>query len=295
MSIQERKLSFYFLGMEIKDNDGETVNSFSYDKLETFCNYVATLDSASKVIDIRRANKVVELKTLELYNKQGIKFLKGLILSGKYNHSPDYLSRENGTLRESDKQMYEAFAEKTHFLGSVNAEGVELLFESRQAGAGIGMVVKCLNKIWNSTPGSDGYFYYHPIAVDNLEAAIRNLNRIKIGKIYYDKTYFAADNNALGKMQGLNSLQDDVILTIRAKRSQTISKRSMLDFLRSMAAEDSKISRIRLEGNNETGNTIIDTYLTKKINNVNVELDNKGLVDDHSIFARMEEVFGISE
>ena len=191
--------------------------------------------------------------------------------------------------------MDEAFAEKTHFLGSVHTNGVELLFESRQAGAGIGMVVKCLNKIWGSMTDHDGYFYYYPIPVNNLEAAIKNLTRIKIGSIYYDKTYFTEDGRALGKMQGVNSLKDDIILTMQAKKSQTISSRSIINLLRSMASENSSISRIRLEGKNEEGNTIIDTYLTKKINNVNVELDSKGLVDDYSIFAKMEEVFGINE
>ena len=94
MSIQERKLSFYFLSMEIKNDEGEKANSFSQDKLKKFCDYVATADATSKIIDIKQANKAVELASLNLYDKQGIKFLRGLVLSGKYNHSPDYLSKK---------------------------------------------------------------------------------------------------------------------------------------------------------------------------------------------------------
>jgi ABC-type phosphate transport system auxiliary subunit len=159
----------------------------------------------------------------------------------------------------------------------------------------MGMIVLCLNHIWQEILGNDGYFFYNPIAVDNIEQAIANMTRIKIGNLYYDKTYFTEEGKVLEGIEGKAALKDEIVLSLQAKRNQTVSRKSMIDYLRKMAAEDSKITRIRLEGKNDSGNTIIDTYLTKKINNVNVQLDKKGLVDDHSIFARMEEVFGINE
>lgn len=294
MSIQERKLAFYFLDLKTKQA-GEDINCFSIESLKKFCEFANSVPVPQKMIDITQANKVVELRTIEIYQKEGMDFLKGLILSGKYNHSPDYLSKENGQIRETDKQMDEAYAEKTHFLGRIHTTGVELLFESRQAGASVGMVVKCLNKIYHSMQKNEGYFYYNPIAVNDLNEAIKELTRIKIGNVFYDKSYFTQDGQVLNNAEGMASIQDDIILTMKAIPRQTMHKKVFLDFIRKMGAEDSKINRVRIEGTNEKGNTIIDTLLTKKVNNVNVMLDEKGLVDDYSIFARMEEVFGVNE
>lgn len=50
-----------------------------------------------------------------------------------------------------------------------------------------------------------------------------------------------------------------------------------------------------LEGKSEDGNTIIDTLLTKRVNNVSVQLDKQGLVDDASIYKKMEGIFESDE
>ena len=296
MSISERKLSYYCLNLESKDDKGNTINEFSKDKLKSFCSFIKTLDSKQKLINKKDANKTIELSYLGLYSKEGMDFLKGTIFAGKYNHSPDYMSKNDGKLRGSDKSMDEAFAEKTHLLGLIHTGWIEILFESRQAGASIGMVVQCLNHIWNMYPShGNGKFTYAPISVDNLEEEIKRLTRIHIGTVHVDKNYFGEDDENFGGIEQNDAIQDELIISLKSKRNRSIGKKTCINLLRKAASNNSKIRRLRLEGKNSEGNTVIDTYLTKKINNVNVKLDNKGLVDDYSIFARMEEVFGIDE
>lgn len=296
MSTDERKLSYYNLDVESTDDEGNSVNEFSEDKLKNFCEFVKTLSAEDRLINIHMSNKTVVLSQLSIYSKQGMSFVKGLVLAGKYNHSPGYMSKNNGKVRDSDKTMDEAFAEKTHFLGLLHTNWIEVLFESRQSGASIGMVVQCLNHIWNKFPlHGKGKFNYSPVPVDNLEEAVRRMTRIHIGTVHVDKDYFGEDDENFGGIEQSDAIQDELIISLKSKRNRTISQNTCINLLRKVASKSAKVNRVRLEGKNPEGNTIIDTYLTKKINNVNVKLDNKGLVDDYSIFARMEEVFGIDE
>ncbi len=133
-----------------------------------------------------------------------------------------------------------------------------------------------------------------PVAMDNIQREIEALRRIKIGNLYIDKSYLGTEGLNL-QPQELSNLQDQIILTLKAQKEKSISKNAVLSFWKSTVAIDTPIQRIRIEGKNERGDIIIDSFLTKKFDNIKVKLDSKGLVDDYSIFSRMEELFGIDE
>ncbi|MFE9079836.1 hypothetical protein [Bacillus mobilis] len=66
--------------------------------------------------------------------------------SCKYNHSPDYMSRVDGTVRPSNKQLDEGEKELTHLCMKVSTLETEVILEERRSGVTINEIAKYINR-----------------------------------------------------------------------------------------------------------------------------------------------------
>ena len=85
-------------------------------------------------------------------------------------------------------------------------------------------------------------------------------------------------------------------MTLKSKPRQSLPKRAMQSTFRKIATEGTLVNRIRLYGKDiNRMNIVIDSLNQKKVEEVTVDLLPNGVVDTYSIFAKIEEVLGVTE
>lgn len=100
----------------------------------------------------------------------------------------------------------------------------------------------------------------------------------------------------LGLMDVDANSQDDLVMTLKSKPRQSLPKRALKQTFLSLTTEGSQVSRIRLYGKDiNKMSVIIDSLKGKRVEEVTVDLTPNGVVDSYSIFAKIEEVMGVTE
>lgn len=294
MSVQKRKLSYWSIDFLEGDN-----HFFDSELFCRFLTYIDTLDATSKLFRDEKNNKAVSLSSIESQNKQGLRLFKIVFKSCKYNHSPDYMSSEDGSERPTDKQLHEGDKELTHMCMRIDGGEAYTIFEQRRNGVSMGGVIKYFNNLFHSFLLSIGderkfYLWASVIPSEAFLTALNNVDKITIAELFVEKTVLGS--NFLGFMDIDANTQDDLIMTVKAKPRQSLTKRAVRQAYLSMTTEGTQISRIRLYGRDiNKMSTIIDSLNGKRVEEVTVDLNTNGVVDTYSIFAKIEEVLGITE
>ncbi len=294
MSIQKRKLSYW--GIDFISGEK---HSFDPTLFCRFVDYVNSLPSANKLFRDERNNKAVSLSSIKEETKQGLRLYKVIFKSCKYNHSPDYMSSTDGSERPTDKQLYEGDKELTHMCMRIDGNEAYTIFEERRNGVSMGGVIKYLNQYLHAFLKEHGItkmfcLWASIIPPDDFLTALDATERISIAQLFVEKKVLGS--GFLNLMDVDANSQDDLLMTLKSKPKQGLPKRAIRQAFRALASEGSEISRIRLYGKDiNKMNVIIDSLGGKRIEEVTVDLTPNGVVDSYSIFAKIEEVLGVTE
>lgn len=294
MSVQKRKLSYW--GIDFAAGDTHFFDSGLFCR---FVDYVSNLPEANKLFRDEKNNKAVALSTIRDETKQGLHLYKITFKSCKYNHSPDYMSSADGSERPTDKQLYEGDKELTHMCMRIDGAEAYTIFEERKNGVSMGGVIKYLNKYLHAFLVEQGiadifYLWANIIPPDDFLTALDATDRISIAQLFVEKRVLGS--GFLNLMDVDANSQDDLLVTLKSKPRQGLPKRALRQAFQALTTEGSSISRIRLYGKDiNKMNVIIDSLGGKRINEVTVDLTPNGVVDSYSIFAKIEEVLGVTE
>lgn len=294
MSTQKRKLSYFGIDFLFGENH-------SFDPA-LFCDFLAYLDALStqdKLFNDEKTKKAVAVDRMLNETKSGLHLYKIVFKSCKYNHSPDYMSSRDGSERISDKRLDEGDKELTHMCMRIDGHEAYTIFEERRNGVTIGGVISYFNRhlkdfLHACGITDDFYLWAGVVPPDDFITALSNATRISAADIYVDKAVLGS--GYLNLMELDASSQNDLVMTLKTVPRQSLPKRAMQGLFRRISTEGTVVNRIRLYGKDINGmNTMIDSLHQKKVDEVSVNLLQNGVVDTYSIFAKIEEILGVTE
>ncbi len=295
MSIQKRKIAYH----SIVFTDGET-NSFDNILFFNFIGYLESLHDKEKIFRDEKNKKAVSIERIESVTKEGMDFLKVTFKSCKYNHFPDYMSSVDGSERPTDKRNDEGDKELTHMMMKVTAREAETIFEERRNGVTIGGVIKYFNqklKEYYSKKGIDSELYLWAgfIPPEDFLESLNKSTKISIADIFLTKSVLGSEClDLLGDTE--YDCRDELVLTMKSKRKESLQKRALRGLYTNIGSSGTKVERLRLYGKDiDNMDITLDSLKKKKVNQINVELRPNGTVDSYSIFAKLEELFGVTQ
>lgn len=294
MSVQKRKLSYW--GIEFASGD---THYFDPQLFCRFLEYVNSLAEGDKLFRDEKNNKAVALSSIRDETKQGLHLYKIIFKSCKYNHSPDYMSSTDGSERPTDKRLDEGDKELTHMCMRIDGNEAYTIFEERRNGVTMGGVIKYFNKLLHTFLSQEGiednfYLWASIIPPDDFLTALDTADRISVAQLFVEKRVLGS--GYLNLMDVDANSQNDLLMTLKSKPRQSLPKRALKQAFLSIATEGTEINRIRLYGKDiNKMNITIDSLGGKRIEEVTVDLTPNGIVDSYSIFAKIEEVLGVTE
>lgn len=294
MSVQKRKLSYW--GIEFASGDNHFFNSQLFCR---FLEYINGLVDGDKLFRDEKNNKAVALSTIRNEAKQGLHLYKIIFKSCKYNHSPDYMSSTDGSERPTDKQLYEGDKELTHMCMRIDGNEAFTIFEERRNGVTMGGVIRYLNKLLHAFLAQEGitdnfYLWASIIPPDDFLTALDAADRISVAELFVEKKILGS--GYLNLMDVDANSRNDLMMILKSKPRQSLPKRALKQAFQSVTTEGSEVSRIRLYGKDiNKMSIIIDSLKGKRLEEVTVNLTPNGVVDSYSIFAKIEEVMGVTE
>ncbi|KNZ40603.1 hypothetical protein [Acetobacterium bakii] len=299
MSSADRKLGFYCLEFKYYGNQH---TFFDNDIFLSLLEYIQnSLSDHEKMLNNQNTNKSMGLEWYEIYERDHLELIKIVLKSCKYNHSPNYISSEDGSERESDKNLKEGEKEATHLLCKRGNNELEIILEERRSGATIGNIIKYFNhhlKRYVEINSIDPKFIvaYSRVPVDDIEKAIDNLSRICSADIFTHKNLLTSGGLDIMDRSDV-FMKDEIMISCGVKRGESLLKSTAKNIYHSLVSQGEETSRVRIRG--KDGNNVgitIDSYFTKKIERVNVALiKERGTVDSFALFAKMEDIFGVEE
>lgn len=294
MSTQKRKLSYF--GIDFLSGENHRFDP------ALFCDFLAYLDALStqdKLFNDEKTKKAVVADRMLNETKSGLHLYEIVFKSCKYNHSPDYMSSRDGSERISDKRLDEGDKELTHMCMRIDGHEAYTIFEERRNGVTIGGVISYFNRHLKDFLHARGitddfYLWAGVVPPDDFITALSNATRISAADIYVDKAVLGS--GYLNLMELDASSQNDLVMTLKTVPRQSLPKRAMQGLFRRISTEGTVVNRIRLYGKDINGmNTMIDSLHQKKVDEVSVNLLQNGVVDTYSIFAKIEEILGVTE
>lgn len=158
---------------------------------------------------------------------------------------------------------------------------------------------KYFNKLLHTFLAQEGipddfYLWASIIPPEDFLTALESADRVSIAELFVEKKVLGS--GYLGLMDVDANSQDDLVMTLKSKPRQSLPKRALKQTFLSLTTEGSQVSRIRLYGKDiNKMSVIIDSLKGKRVEEVTVDLTPNGVVDSYSIFAKIEEVMGVTE
>lgn len=294
MSSADRKIGFYGLEYERYGSEGGKF----FDKQE-FINFVTNLPNFNHILDIPKSNKAI---TIESVNVEQVNFkdiLKIVFKSCKYNHSPDYMSSRDGSERDSEKELFEGEKEITHICMNVRTAEAEVILEERRSGVTIKEVVQFLNQCLRKYLTDNGRpknfkIIYTIVPHENFIRSLNGMERVVVAEIFNDKRVLGSETLALMDRVD-NSINQDVIITLKANKGESLRKRTIRGIYESITGEENQVTRLRIYGKDDNSNSIkLDSDTIKKLEYVRTDLLDNGIVNTNSMFENMIELLGVN-
>lgn len=274
MSSCLRKIEYY--GICFCESGGE------YEDSEKLVDLVTALD-INFIYDDSKTSKFWRLDT----KKRSNNIFKLIYKSGKYNHSPNYISRLNGQERLSDKDLDEGECEKTHIVIDTNTSS--LIIESRRSGISAFSIVKYINSFIK-----DRNLDFNKIKVvkelkEDFLSNIQALDRIQSVELFVEKEIVGSDY--LNLIEPTTETQDEVVITIKAQKRKTLIRSQIIDRFKKIGLQGEKTKRIRVRGRDSDNITVLlDSLNQGKVEQIYVDLNENGTVNSNSFFEKAIEV-----
>ena len=207
------------------------------------------------------------------------------------------MSSTDGSERPTEKQLHEGDKEVTHFCMRIDTQDVMCVVEERRNGVLFGTAIRYLNEMlreYLSQVGREEGIFLMGSMVPSQDflSALNSTERITVAELFVDKEVMGT--GYLGFLDMDASVREDVVMTVKAKRKESIAKNTAKNAYLSLATEGTRIRRIRLRGiDYNKMSVIIDSLNAKKKDEVFVELMDNGVVNTASMFQKMEEALEI--
>ena len=257
----KRKIGFYFI--LFKKGDLELP---AWNPILVICNYLITLEKSIRKKDLE-GNKFGFISEI---SSEGDDLVSVLFKSAKHSYRAPLLDRNTVEERENPKTMDEGEQMKTHMvLKKIEGSPIALI-ESANNLMTEKNIVDYLNfglSIYNSniedSEKIDGAFSLEMMSRDDFREVLDRMSRVTCASIFIDKNILGSD--VLNYTEPAESIQEDVILQIKANRNKSILD-SLYHIVDKYNGNNSNIRRIRVVGRTGNNNeTIIDTgFIVKK-------------------------------
>lgn len=294
MSISRRKITYY--SIEFMHGDQQFFDASLFCK---FMRYLKSMDDVDRIFNDVKTNKAIDFNSVLEETKQGIQMFKITFKSCKYNHSPDYMSSIDGSERHSDKRLEEGEKELTHVCMKIKNNEAYTIFEQRRNGVSVYGMIQFFNKqlktfLESQNINDNFYLFASVIPADDFLTALEKVERIRAADIYTEKEIIGSE--FLNLMPTDTNMQDELVISVKAKRKESLAKRSVKQAFQSVFSEGTRIKRIRLYAKDiEKLDVVLDSLGEKKVDEITVELNENGTVNTYSIFSKIEELMGVSE
>lgn len=292
MSIVDRKIGFYnFIYKKHRTNE----EYFDKQHFLTFFNNIQSLDY---IMNVPRINKAISIEWINISQINYQDVIEIIFKSCKYNHSPDYMSSVDGSVRPSNKQLFEGEKELTHLCMKVTSLEAEVILEERRSGVTINEIVKYINKclrVYNGQNQIANNFKleYGIVPSEDFITSLDHMTKVKVAEVYKHKRILGSEALNLLNREDL-SMKEDIIITMKAKTGESLGK-SFLKRTFEAIGEDIETKRIRIYGTDEDNKGIkLDSDMMKRLDFVKTELNENGIVNSGSVFNKMIESLGVN-
>ena len=274
MSMSLRKIEYYGICFCKKEDE--------YQDSDELFKLIHSLDN-SFIFDDKKSNKFWRLDS-----KTNVGNVYKLIFkSGKYNHSPNYISRLDGSERTSDKNLDEGECEKTHLI--IDIKTSSLIIEARRSGISAFNVVKYVNAlVKDKNLNINTVKVERQLNEDFLENLI-SLHRVQSIELFVEKELIGSDYMNL--IEPTDETQEDVVIAIKAKRRKSLPIKQLVERFKKIGIQGEKTKRIRVRGRDSDNITILlDSLNQCKVEQIYVDLNEDGTVNSNSFFEKVYEL-----
>ncbi len=284
MSSTSRKVGFY--SIIVKKPDGSLANQKTV--LNKVVAYIISLPKADRKFDVESSKKFHVLDSSSINGDKNSLVFK----SAKYYHRPPLIHKDTLAERDNPKTLQEGETEKTHIgLRYLSTETI-CVIEERKTGISANNFVVYLTRFINSMAQTNLLRNQYTLELalipetDFLEE-LKKLSEVKIGNVFVTKQLLGSDH--LNFSSRLSETQDSFVISIRAKRNQTIVS-ALTDIYNKFVASDEIIKKIRVYGLNENKNKVmLDTEVLRKVQYVISNLDAAtGVVESDDFFLQLD-------
>ncbi|WOE69127.1 hypothetical protein RZR97_08395 [Hydrogenimonas thermophila] len=284
MSISKRKIRFYTIDFTLYQNSQEIMQNPN-NIMQIFLANFNNTNSNNRKMDINN-NRFCLLE--EDYDFDG-QYLSGYFISAKTQHRPPLIDEETLTRRENPKQLTEGEEERTHFVMKIDqsTDEIILLLESRKVGITPLVIAKYIKKFLNN---SNIEYRYSIITRDNFIDELENLDQVKVCELFVEKEILGSE--ALNFSDINEQMQEEVSLTVKAKRYQSIKDKALEIARNVIGGTEQRIRRIKVLGLDNNNNPVtLNTTAAQLDSYVRVNLDEETkIVDTDDILRRMREM-----
>lgn len=207
--------------------------------------------------------------------------------SAKHSYSAPLVHRDTLSERPNPKHMEEGEQVKTHIV--INTNSGYVTKDTMLGGIAMNAFVNYLNSFLQDVfedGETIGKFEYSDVPSDSFRDEIDRLDRVSLAEITTDKQILGSP--ALGYNGRMEEVQEDISITLKAKRGGSIKSQVLGKILPSL--NNNRIHRVRIKGKDEFGNdrTLDSLNLLKKTYVDVVKSDITGEFDSHSMLAELQ-------
>jgi hypothetical protein len=238
---------------------------------------IKKLGRLKKFYDLNNG-KFFFLESIEIIENNSDVILKGFFKSARNEFRPNLINKKTGTERPNPKLLTEGDIEKTHFVFKIakDRDEVYLLLEYNYHGITCSNIIEYFthfHRIFQKKKGHTQFFTIVQaiISGNDFFDGLQLLKRTKVAEVHFDKQLLGS--KALNFSNRTVSLKQDIKLVAKAEIGESI-KEVAVDLFNAFNKKDSKITRVRVFGNDDDNNEVIlDTLKIIKNEFVKVDLN----------------------
>lgn len=294
MSVETRKIGYYSIDFKLYHKGKNQNPVFDPKYFTDILNFIVSLnsseeDSLDKLIKVKNEKKSYFLDSW-VYNEE-YSCHNIIFKSCKYGHFPPYMNSETGSERNTSKLQHEGETEKTHVCIKFLDEEALVLLEERRSGIGMSKIIKYLNEMSSIYCKREQIkrkytFEYMKIASKGFLDALNNVRAVKGVEIYTAKKL--SGDEALNYISEEDPfIKNEVIIKLQAIPREGILKRTIKKIYESVVSSESNITRVRIKGDVDGGNNILDSQFCRETKFLEAQLDIDGTINSDSIFSQM--------
>lgn len=213
--------------------------------------------------------------------------------SARHSFSPPLINRRTVAERPNPKGMDEGEIEKVHAVLRITQDDVILTMEKNRDGVSINNFITYLNDFKRKKEIDEGVedsFHYSAaiIAKDNFLNILRNMERVSVAEVYYDKSilggqYLNISNRTLG-------IRNSVVVSVKPLWGDSLKEFAIDAFNKfNGARQQNPIQKLHVEGKNQLGgDVILNTDFIEKRDTIDVEYNlNTGETNTRDTFRKL--------